>query len=1074
MGALNQQMAATHLDPRQAYPPMPQMPQMPQMPGPQLNGPPPMFATGPGGPPAFTGGPPAFAAPPAFAPPQMSAPSTPGSAPPTFQPAPAFNAAPPQFAPPPGFSAQQPPSLPTPPQPQPPLQQQQQQFQPQQPQQPQQGYAMQPPLPSPGAGAPPSAMPWMPPGPGAPQGPPAFHAPGASAPPSAPAPAPAASAPGRRVYPGAAMPPPLETPDPVASQQQQQQQQGGYPGGPQTGYPAQQPGYPSAQPPQQPGYPAPQPGYPGAPAQAGYPGAPPQPGMPPGAAAQQPGFPPGAQPAGYPQKRGIDPDAVPSPVVVMSADQERFTAMSYATSSRTNPPLTSTNVTIIDDGIVSPRIVRSTLYTVPTTDEILNQSKVPMCLVIQPLAGPNANDDVVPHVDHGAEGPVRCRRCKAYINAGVTFVDGGRRFQCNLCRGISEVPEHYFCNLDHLGRRHDLHMRPELSRGTVEYTATKEYCARDPKAAGFVFVIDVSYASIQSGMLASACQGIREALDRFPKGDDKDAPSPCKIAIITFDKALHFYNLSPTLGQPQMLVVSDTTDVFLPISSGLLANVTESRDIINMLLDRLPNMFSATRETEPLLGPAIQAATLALLATGGRAVVFSSSMPISGPGALKKREDVSLLGTDKERTLFVPQDSFYKTLASDAIKHGICIDLFLFPTTYTDVATLGAMVATTGGALRRFPLFKSSSDGERLVSEIGRLVSRPFGVEAMLRVRCSAGLRAVDFFGAFHMANTQDVELAGVDADTSVTVRIKHDDKLPDNTDVHFQVALLYTTSSGSRRIRVHTLTLKCSKDLSEVFRGADMDSLLAVMAKLGARDAISMPLPAVRDKLTSLTCAILACYRRHCTAANSGSGQLILPESLKLMPAYVSSVLRNVAFRAGGDIGSDERAFALLLLQSLSSREIMPYFYPRMVSVHDIDEAETGMPASIRPSLARLKDHGAYLLENGQEMLLWVGRAVSVPWVQQVLGAASFQSIDAQMTGLPALDHPLSRRVRDIVTQMRASRNHYMKLYVVRQKDPSEALFVRHLVEDKFNDHMSYVDFLCHVHREVQTAQTK
>ncbi len=89
-------------------------------------------------------------------------------------------------------------------------------------------------------------------------------------------------------------------------------------------------------------------------------------------------------------------------------------------------------------GVVSPRIVRSTLYNVPNTDEVLTQSKVPFCLVVQPLAGPNANDDVVPHVDHGAEGPVRCRRCKAYINPGVVFVDGGRRFQCNLCRGVSE------------------------------------------------------------------------------------------------------------------------------------------------------------------------------------------------------------------------------------------------------------------------------------------------------------------------------------------------------------------------------------------------------------------------------------------------------------------------------------------------------------------------------------------------------------------------------------------------------------------------------------------------------------
>ncbi len=66
-------------------------------------------------------------------------------------------------------------------------------------------------------------------------------------------------------------------------------------------------------------------------------------------------------------------------------------------------------------------------------------------------------------------------------------------------------------------------------------------------------------------------------------------------------------------------------------------------------------------------------------------------------------------------------------------------------------------------------------------------------------------------------------------------MRIKHDDKLPENTDVHFQIAVLYTTSFGRRRIRVHTLSLRCTKDLADVYRGADMDALLAVMAKFGA-----------------------------------------------------------------------------------------------------------------------------------------------------------------------------------------------------------------------------------------------
>lgn len=626
-----------------------------------------------------------------------------------------------------------------------------------------------------------------------------------------------------------------------------------------------------------------------------------------------------------------------------------------------------------------------------------------------------------------------------------------------------------------MGRRHDLHMRPELMQGTVEYAASKEYCSRDPQPAGIVFVIDVSYASVQSGMLASACQGIREALDVFPTGLDTAAPAPCKIGIITFDKSVHFYSLVPTLAQPQMMVVSDVTDIFVPISTGMLSTVAESRDIIETLLERLPHMFASTRETDAALGAAMQAAMLALQPCGGRAVVLSSSLPSFGPGTLKKREDVSLLGTEKEKILFQPQDGYYKAFATDCIKRGICIDLFMFPNAYQDVATLGAMATSTGGSVHRMPLFKGANDGEKLVAEIKYCVQRVFGTDAMMRLRCSTGLRPTDFFGNFVMNNTQDVEMAGVDADTCVTIRIKHDDKLADNSDAHFQVALLYTTASGQRRIRVHTLSLRVGSQYPDIFRAADMDALLCFIPKLGVRDALAMPLAAVREKLTGLTVAILLCYRKHCTNPNSAAGQLILPEALKLLPAYAASIIRNIAFRPGGDVGSDERVHAMQQLQGMSPRDVVPFLYPRMVSLHDVLEGEGEViPASIRASYARLKEHGVYLLETGQDMFMWIGRAVAAPWVQQVIGAAAFQSIDVAMATLPVLGNPLSTRVREVIAAMRAERNPFMKLHIIKQKDPAENIFLRHMVEDKFNDLMSYVDFLCHVHREVQVAYSK
>ena len=41
-------------------------------------------------------------------------------------------------------------------------------------------------------------------------------------------------------------------------------------------------------------------------------------------------------------------------------------------------------------------------------------------------------------VDNGPNGPVRCNRCKAYMNPFMQFIDGGRRFLCNICSHSSE------------------------------------------------------------------------------------------------------------------------------------------------------------------------------------------------------------------------------------------------------------------------------------------------------------------------------------------------------------------------------------------------------------------------------------------------------------------------------------------------------------------------------------------------------------------------------------------------------------------------------------------------------------
>jgi protein transport protein SEC24 len=66
--------------------------------------------------------------------------------------------------------------------------------------------------------------------------------------------------------------------------------------------------------------------------------------------------------------------------------------------------------------------------------------------------------------------------------------------------------------------RRDKSQRPELCNGSVELVAPAEYMVRPPQAPVYVFVLDVSYPAVASGMVRCVPRGPRNDLMRCPEG----------------------------------------------------------------------------------------------------------------------------------------------------------------------------------------------------------------------------------------------------------------------------------------------------------------------------------------------------------------------------------------------------------------------------------------------------------------------------------------------------------------------------------------------------------------------------
>merc|ERR1719356_1787884 len=107
----------------------------------------------------------------------------------------------------------------------------------------------------------------------------------------------------------------------------------------------------------------------------------------------------------------------------------------------------------------------------------------------------------------------------------------------------------------------------------------------------------------------------------------------------------------------------------------------------------------------------------------------------------------------------------------------------------------------------------------------------------------------------------------------------------------------------------------------------------------------------------------------------------------------------------------------------------------------------------------------GVYLLEDGDVMLLWIGRAVSPSILQSLFGAASFEQLDsaAAEAVIGTRGDPLSNQVGHILRQVRAERPvPYMQLKVIRCGEQTEPRFFASLIEDRtIGLQSTYTEFL-------------
>ena len=563
--------------------------------------------------------------------------------------------------------------------------------------------------------------------------------------------------------------------------------------------------------------------------------------------------------AGGPGK-AIDPSQMPRPQNIVLPTQVFETMRD---GSHTVPPSTDTSLAVQDTGCSGPRHIRSSMNSIPQGADILKASSIPLVMLVQPFAMLGKGDSAIPLVDQRPEGPLRCSGCGAYVCPFMKWSRDGMDMLCCFCGASTRVSSQHFGHVNADGSRYDAETRPELSYGTVEHVVDGKYQIRDPMAPTYLFLIDCTTEAVSSGVTATVCSSIIPLLDTVA-GYER-----ARVAIVTFDSAVHFYKFDKGKNV-NMVVMGDVNEPFSPLGSDIAVSLKDNKEHVRILLERIPSMFRE-QAAESSAGAAIQASIEALkIVGGGRLLAFISSLPHKGSLALRPRESGKPPSEKEALDIMAPvaEGKKYSSLAIEAAKYQVSIDIFALTKGYIDLATLSILSRQTSGFVYRYSPFSYQADSSRFHDDLRWNLTRPQGMEAVGRMRVSSGLAIDSYMGAFNKVGETDMQFPAISCDSTLCIKIVHEERLREGSNAVFQFAALYSTTSGQRRVRVLTIALPVTKSLGSVFRGADLEVYLSYIARKVSAQIPGKTLAACKDTITKATVDTLLAYRKHVSDA--------------------------------------------------------------------------------------------------------------------------------------------------------------------------------------------------------------
>ena len=493
----------------------------------------------------------------------------------------------------------------------------------------------------------------------------------------------------------------------------------------------------------------------------------------------------------------------------------------------------------------SQEFIRTSSESIPNNDNLIINTGIPFGINLTPF--PDIDTTLISQYSFGGGNGIipRCSKCKSFYNPYCEISNNYTSYKCNICYNLNEIK-----NID----INTLKKIENKSEDVYDIFANSDYIENAPMSSNFIFILDTTSKSINSGALKIFIETIRYIIDNHYFINEERT----FVSFIAFNNiGVSFYKVNKKTNAMQIFEISGDEPFIPDNKKNLIFPVDDNSDIINNILDNINNLYNinntnnniSNKESEHLLF-AIECGKLLLHNKGGKLIVLNSSN--NWKNKIKLYEEIYYQNKNNNNEENNPFINFGKSLT----KYQISCDIFQLQINgeMQDNQILINICNYSNGNFLFYKNFNENIHYKNLFNNIIKSVSNQKAYEIIIQYYITpildikqnlsiipAQVNNSFLFPCININETFTFLLQYKEIKQKSNQNAKNNSNNIDNSfnqgnqdinNIYIQFGIIYTSLEGIRIIRIINKKVNVCFDKMEYIKNIDIESVCCIMIK--------------------------------------------------------------------------------------------------------------------------------------------------------------------------------------------------------------------------------------------------